>query len=242
METRVDEIAAGVYRLSTLAPDIAPPSGFTFNQFLIDADEPMLFHTGMRPLFPLVRAAVEKVMDPARLRWISFSHLEGDECGALNEWLAIAPQAAPAHGELGCMLWLNDLADRPPRVLADNDVLDLGGKRMRFLASPHVPHNVDAGVVFEETTATLFCSDILTHVGDGPARTDADIFDAAVATDMEFPFTPTTRQTAPALRRLAALSPRTLAIMHGSAYDGDAPGLLERLARLYDERLRAAAD
>lgn len=241
METKVDQIADRIYRLSTFIPEVAPPRGFTFNQFLIDADEPLLFHTGMHPLFPLVSRAVGRVIDPARLRWIGFSHVEGDECGALNDWLAIAPNASVVHGTLACMLWLNDMAARPPRMLADGEILDLGGAKVRYLDTPHVPHNVDAGLMFEENTRTLLCSDLFTHVGEAPPATEDDIFDAAVETDALFPFTPVTPQTAPTLRRLADLSPRTLAVMHGASYRGDGGALLNRLADLYEKRLKEAA-
>jgi flavorubredoxin len=135
METKVDEIAEGIYRISTWVAEIAPPAGFTFNQFLIDADEPLLFHTGPRRMFPLVREAVGGV---ERLRWITFGHVESDECGSMNEWLAAAPRAEVAHGMIGCMVSLNDMADRPPRGLADGEVIDLGGKRVRHLDTPHV--------------------------------------------------------------------------------------------------------
>ncbi len=139
METKIDEIASGIYRLSTWIPAVAPPQGFTFNQFLIDADEPMLFHCGQRQLFPLVSEAVARVMPLDRLRWISFGHVEADECGSMNLWLAAAPKAQIAHGQLGCEVSLQDLADRPPRALADGETLDLGGKRMRWIGTPHVP-------------------------------------------------------------------------------------------------------
>ncbi|MCB2112483.1 MAG: hypothetical protein KDD85_02925 [Parvularculaceae bacterium] len=239
METRVDKIAERIYRVSTFVPEIAAPAGFTFNQFLIDADEPLLFHTGMAPLFPRIRDAVKKIIDPNSLRWIGFSHMEGDECGALNEWLALAPGATAVHGTIGCDIWLNDLSIRPPRALGDNETLDLGGARVRWLATPHLPHNVDAGLLYEETTATLFCSDLFTHAGAAPALTEDDIFDAAIETDKMFPFTPVTPQTGPGLRRLAALEPETLAIMHGSAFHGDGAAMLNRLADYYDERLKA---
>ena len=155
METKINEIADGIYRLSTFVPEIAPPAGFTFNQFLILGDEPLLFHTGLRKMFPLVRSAVSRLIPPERLRWIAFGHYEADECGAMNEWLAVAPQAQVAHGQTGCLVSLNDMADRPPRVLQDGETIDLGnGKRVRYLDTPHIPHGWEAGVLFEETTRT----------------------------------------------------------------------------------------
>ncbi len=153
METRIDEIAAGIYRLSTFVPEIAPPAGFTFNQFLVLGDEPLLFHTGLRRMFPLVRAALARIVAPERLRWITFGHYEADECGAMNEWLAVAPRAEVAHGQIGCLVSLNDMADRAPRVLGDGEVIDLGGgKRVRYQDTPHIPHGWDAGVLYEEAT------------------------------------------------------------------------------------------
>src|SRR5262245_40332325 len=153
MKTSISEITDGIYRLSTFVPDIAPPAGFTFNQFLVLGDEPLLFHTGLRKMFPLTVDAVSRLIAPERLRWIAFGHYEADECGAMNEWLAVAPQAQVAHGQTGCMVSLNDMADRVPRVLADGETIHLGGgKRVRYIDTPHVPHGWDAGVLFEEST------------------------------------------------------------------------------------------
>lgn len=220
METRVNEIAAGVYRLSTWIADVAPPAGFTFNQFLIDGDEPMLFHCGHRQMFPLVSAAVAGIMPLERLRWISFGHVEADESGAMNQWLAAAPNAQVTHGALGCDISIRDLADRQPRPLSDGEVIDLGGKRMRWLATPHVPHGWEAGVFFEETAGTLFCGDLLTHVGDAPPLTEGDVLSPAIQAEDMFhamSMTPATGQT---LRTLADLGPTTLALMHGSSFRG----------------------
>ncbi len=157
METRIHEIADGVYRLSTFVPEVSP-DGFTFNQFLVTADEPMLFHAGHRQMFPLISEAVGRILPVERLRWIGFGHVEADECGAMNAWLSAAPNASVVHGRLACDVSLNDLCDRPPRALADGEVLDLGGKRMRWLDTPHTPHGWEAGVFFEETAETLFCT------------------------------------------------------------------------------------
>ena len=152
METKISEIADGIYRLSTYVPEIAPPAGFTFNQFLVLGDEPLMFHTGLRKMFALNRDALARIIPPERLRWITFGHFEADECGAMNEWLAAAPQATPAHGATGCMVSLNDFADRASRVLNDGETIDLGGKRVRFIDTPHTPHGWDAGVLYEEST------------------------------------------------------------------------------------------
>jgi flavorubredoxin len=241
METKVDEIADHIYRFSTHVPGIGGPAGLGFNQFLIDADEPLLFHTGPRGMFPLVSPALARVIDPRRIRWINFSHVEADECGALENWLAVAPQATPAHGRVGCNIWLNDVIERPARALADNEVLDLGGKRVRHLDTPHVPHCWDAGLLFEETTGTLFCSDLFTQAGDCPALTDKDVVEPALALEKMLPFSSIPPNAPAMVRRLAGLSPRLLAIMHGSSFSGDVPGAIEALAAHYDQRLRAAA-
>jgi len=220
METRVHEIADGVFRLSTFVPEVTA-DGFTFNQFLIDAEEPMLFHCGHRGLFPSVAEAVARVMPAARLRWIGFGHVEADECGSMNAWLAAAPNAQVVHGLTACEVSLNDLADRPPRALAAGEVIDLGGKRMRWIDTPHVPHGWEAGVFYEETEGTLFCGDLLTHTGDPPALTDSDIAGAAIAAETEFHAMTLAPGTARVLRELAALRPTTLALMHGASFRGD---------------------
>jgi flavorubredoxin len=240
METRINEIADGIYRLSTFFPDV-PPSGFTFNQFLIKGDEPLLFHCGMRGIFPLVSAAVAKIVPVQSLRWISFGHVEADECGAMNHWLAAAPKAQVAHGMVACDVSLNDLADRTPRALADGEVLDLGAKRVRYLDTPHVPHCWEAGVIYEETTGTLLCGDLLTHLGDGPAVTSSDIVGPAAAAEDMFHATGIGPATAPTIRKLAALKPRTLGLMHGSSFSGDCAGALNALADYYATGLQKMA-
>jgi flavorubredoxin len=237
METRVDEIAERVYRLSTFLPAVGP-KGFTFNQFLVDAEQPLLFHCGQRSLFPSVSRAMATIMDLRRLRWIAFSHIEADECGALAEWLAAAPEATVTHGAIGCAIWLNDQAPRPPRALADGEVLDLGGRRVRRLDTPHVPHCWDAGLLHEETTGTLFTSDLFTHVGNPPALTSGDILEPAMAAEQHFHYTAVTPATGATIRRLAQLAPRTLAVMHGSSFSGAAAPVLDSLADFYDELLR----
>jgi flavorubredoxin len=242
MEATVSEIASGIYRISTFVPAVAPPAGFTFNQFLIVGDDPLLFHTGPRRMFPTVLAAVAKVVKPERLRWITFGHVEADECGAMNEWLAIAPLAEVAHGAIGCSVQLADLADRPPRQLANDEVLDLGGgKRVRYLDTPHTPHGWDAGVIYEESSATLFCGDLFTQVGNHPALTSNDIVGpASVAEDM-FHFSALNPDMGATIRRLANLTPRTLALMHGPSFNGDTTGALRLLGDDYDRRLHQAA-
>ena len=240
MQTNIHEIADGVYRLSTCVPDVAP-GGFTFNQYLIDADEPFLFHTGPRQMFDLVAPAAAQVIDIERLRWISFGHVESDECGAMNRWLEAAPQSAVTFNGLGCNVSLNDLADRPPVVASDTEALDIGGHRILTIPTPHVPHGWEAQVVFDETTGTLFCGDLFTQVGDGPALVhDTDILGPALAAEDVFQGTSLTPSTAPTLRRLAALKPRTLALMHGPAFVGDCSAALLELADAYEGRVRSA--
>jgi flavorubredoxin len=240
VHTRVDEIAERVYRLSTFVPSAGGPAGFTFNQFLIDAEEPLLFHCGQRSLFASVSTAASRVMDVGRLRWIAFSHVESDECGSVNDWLALAPRATAVHSRIGCNTWLNEMADRSPRALADGEVLDLGGKRVRYLDTPHVPHGWDAGLLHEETTGTLLCSDLFTQLGDGPATTAGDIVGPAIAVEERFRFVPITANTAPTIRRLAGLAPNVLALMHGPAFCGPPGPVLQALASYYDDQLRRA--
>jgi len=237
VQTRVDEIAERIYRLSTFLPRVGP-QGLTFNQFLVDAEEPLLFHCGQRALFPAVSAAAARVMDLRRLRWIAFSHIEADECGALAEWLAAAPRASVTHGAIGCAIWLNDQAPRPPRPLGDGEALDLGGRRVRRLDTPHVPHCWDAGLLYEETTATLFTSDLFTHAGDPRPVSSGDIVGLAAEAERQFGYTTIGPATGATIRRLARLAPRTLAVMHGSSFTGDGTGPLESLAGFYDSVLR----
>ena len=239
METNVDEIADHIYRLSTFVPDIGP-TGFTFNQFVIDADEPAIFHTGPRAMFPLVSEAVASVVPLAQLRWIMFGHLESDECGAMNLFLAAAPNSQVAHGAMGCLVSINDLADRPPAPIQPEGAYDLGGKFLRNIDTPHVPHGWDAHVLYEETSGTLFCGDLLSQVGYGPALTNNDVIDAAAQTEDMFGSTCLTPSTAPTIRRLADLEPKTLAIMHGSSYNGDGAKALLALADDYEHRLANA--
>lgn len=245
METRICEIADGIYRLSTFVPDIAPPAGFTFNQFLILGDEPLMFHTGLRKMFATNLAALSRIIPPAQLRWIAFGHFEADECGAMNEWLAAAPQAQLAHGHTGCMTSLNDMADRAPRPLADGETIEIGQRRrVRYIDTPHTPHGWDAGVIFEETTATLMCGDLFTQVGDGPALTQGDIVGPAIAGEDLFNYSSLSPGMGATLRRLAKLAPRTLALMHGPSFHGDGAAALRALADDYDRRggaLRVAA-
>ncbi|MGX9670263.1 oxygen-binding di-iron domain-containing protein [Mycobacterium sp. HM-7] len=229
--TAVDEIAPDIYRISTWIPGITE-HGFTFNQFLLTGDEPFLFHCGQRQLFPLVSDAISRVIPLQQLRWISFGHLEADECGAMNLLLAAAPHAEVIHGGLALMLSLVDMCDRPP-VAAPEDVLDIGGHRLRFIATPHVPHNWEAGLWFDETTSTLLAGDLFTHTGRCPALTESDCVATALEAESIFHATGLTTNLAPTLEQLAALNPSTLALMHGSSYAGDGAAQLRALAEGY---------
>ncbi len=244
MQATIDQIADRIYRISTCIKEIAP-GGFTFNQFLVDADEPLLYHTGMRSLFPSVREAIEQVMPVGRLRWIAFAHVEADECGAVNDFLEVAPHAQVAHGALGCATSLNDQLSRPPRPLTDGEVLELGGatltRRVVELATPHVPHNWESHMFFEQETGTLFCGDLLTQLGNGPAVTSDDILDAAIAAEEAFHQTSLGPAVPETFRRLAALRPQRLAIMHGSSYDGDCAALLEAMAAAFEDHFGCSA-
>ena len=240
METKVDEIAPDVFRLSTYVAEVAPPAGFTFNQFVVRGEEPFLFHTGMRQLFPLVSQAVASVVPLDQLRWISFAHVEADELGAMNLFLEAAPNAEVVQGELACLVSLNDLADRPPRAVAADEVLDIGGRRMRFVPTPHVPHNWESGLWFEETGGTLLAGDLLSSLGDGPALVSDDLVDAANVAEDAFHPTSMGPDLNPTLHRLADLEPTTLAVMHGSSYSGDGAAQLRALADSYADRVALA--
>jgi flavorubredoxin len=236
--TTIDEIAEDIYRISVFVSDIGP-TGFTFNQFLINAEQPMIFHTGPRGMFPLVSNAIESVLPVSSLRWIGFGHVESDECGAMNNFLAAAPAAQVVHSAVGCLVSVNDLADRPPKPMEHYEVLDLGGKRMRHLDTPHVPHGWVARAMFEETTVTLFCGDLFTHTGRGPAVTESDLLEPANDAEDMFQSTCLTPHLASTIATLAEFRPLTLAVMHGSSYRGDGGTALRGLAALYDARFKA---
>ncbi len=239
MQARVDEIAKDTYRVSTFHPDF----GIQFNQFLVVDDEPFLMHTGFKGSFDTTLAGVRSVMDPARLRWIGFSHFEADECGALNQWLAVAPNSQAVCSTVGALVSVNDFADRAPRALGDDEVFVTGRHRLRFLATPQVPHGWDAGLFFDDSERTLFCSDLFFQPGDPDPLSTTDIVAAAreairagldgpMAKDM--PYTPYTAST---FARLAALAPRTLATMHGSSFRGDGARAIVELSAAVDELL-----
>ena len=226
--TNIHEVAAGIYRINT--PAQLPGSEFSFNQYLMLADEPLLFHTGLRALFPYVREAIQSVMPVEKLRHVAFSHVEADECGSLNMWLEAAPDAAPLCSQLAAMVSVNDIADRPARGMADGETLDLGGRRVTWIDAPHVPHGWENGFLHEETTNTLFCGDLFTQPGRGDrALTETDILGPSEqfrAMDY-YAHGPNTRAV---LERIADRAPETLACMHGSAWRGDGGSLIRALA------------
>ena len=229
--TRVDEVAPSVYRIST--PVTILPGGFSFNQYLVKDEQPLLFHTGPRRMFPLVREAIAAVMPIERLRYVAFSHVEADECGSLNELLAAAPQAEPLCGSIAAMVSVNDLADRPPRALADGESLGLGSKRVRWLDAPHLPHGWECGYLFEETTGTLFSGDLFTQPGAEHAPlTTGDILGPSEAMRLAMDYYAHAKDTRGLLEKLAATQPKTLACMHGSAWSGDGGRLLLDLANV----------
>jgi len=235
--TSVTEIAPDIFRISTYVPE----GDLHFAQFLVRDDEPLLFHSGPRRMFPLVRDAVATLIDPASLRWVGFSHFEADECGALNEWLAVAPAATPVCSLVGALTSVDDFATRPARPLADQEVLATGRHRLRFFQTPHVPHCWDAGLLFDETTRTLLCSDLAHQNGDVAPVTESDVVERHRDTLRAFqsgplanylPYTPNTRRI---LHRLADAEPRVLATMHGTTYRGDGGAALRAIAGILEE-------
>lgn len=229
--TNVNEIADGIYRISTpVSPDVIP-GGFTFNQYLIVDDAPLLFHTGLRKMFPLVREAVASVMPVERLTYLAFSHVEADECGALNQWLAAAPAAVPLCGRVAASVSIEDLADRMPREIADGEALTLGRHSVRWFDTPHLPHAWECGLMLEESTRTFLCGDLLAQAGNNPAPlTESDILGPSEAFRARMDYFSHTINARTMLERLAATNPTTLACMHGSAWRGDGAKLLRALA------------
>jgi glyoxylase-like metal-dependent hydrolase (beta-lactamase superfamily II) len=233
--TRIDEIARGIYRISTpVPPNPGLPAGFSFNQILIAAEQPLLFHTGPRKMFPLVREAVAAVLPPSKLRYIGFSHTEGDECGSLAEWLELAPQAQPLCGKLAAMLFANDVSERPVQALADGEKLDLGGHEVTWFDAPHVPHGWDCGYLGELTTRTLLCGDLFTQPGaDTAPLTQGDILGPSEAMRSAMDYFSHHPETSRVIERFAGFEPRVLACMHGSSFAGDGRrALLELSAAL----------
>jgi flavorubredoxin len=224
----IDEIAPEIYRISTFVPE----ADLQFAQFLVRDDEPLLFHSGPRMMFPLVRDAVATLVDPASIRWIGFSHFEADECGSLNDFLAAATAAVPVCSQVAAMVSVDDFAVRPARALADGEVLLTGRHAFRWFDTPHVPHGWESGLMMEITTHTLLCGDLFTQSGSGSvAITEGDILGPSEAFRQAMDYYAHTPQTAATLERLAREQPQVLACMHGSAWQGDGAKLLRALGQ-----------
>ena len=233
--TSIDEITDGIYRINT--PFDIPGGGFSFNQYLIVDDEPLLFHTGLRRIFPDVRAAVARVMPVERLRHLAFAHFEADECGALNDFLAVAPQAEPVCSQVAALVSANDVADRPAHALGDGETLSIGRHRLRWLDAPHLPHGWENGYMIEETTGTLLCGDLFTQPGSkSPAITEGDILGPSEAFRHAMDYYAHCRDGAALFAKLAATRPRVLACMHGSAWHGNGETLINELAKSVSAR------
>jgi flavorubredoxin len=237
---KIDEIAPDLFRISVFVPAI----NLQFNHFVVRDEEPLLFHTGMRGMFPLVREAVARIIDPASLRWIGWSHFEVDECGALNEWLAEAPQAQAICTEVGAMVNLNDFASRPPRPMRPEETIATGQHRYRLIPTPHLPHGWDAGMLYEEQNGILLCSDLFHQLGDREPITSGDVaerFGDAIAAYQQHPvlmdYMPFTRNTRHQIEKLAALKPRLIAAMHGSSFEGDGASALMAAADVMQKHL-----
>ena len=227
--TRIDEIGDGIYRINTPVP--LPNGAFSFNQYLVVDDEPLLFHTGPRKLFPFVREAVSHVLPPESLRWIAFSHFEADECGSLNEWLAIAPESQPLCSEIAALVSVNDVAERSARALTDGETLTIGRRTMQWFDTPHLPHGWETGYLADVTSRTLFCGDLFTQPGRGDeALVSSDILGPSEAFRVSMDYYAHSTQTQSLLEKLASFAPETLACMHGSSWRGDGGALLRALA------------
>ncbi|MFZ0467870.1 MAG: FprA family A-type flavoprotein [Thiogranum sp.] len=238
--TNIHEVADGIYRINT--PIALPVGSFSFNQYLIVDEKPLLFHTGPRRLFPLVREAIAGVTPVERLAYIGFSHFEADECGSLNEFLAAAPDAVPVCSRVAAMVSINDIADRAPQTLGDGETLGLGRHALRWFDTPHLPHGWDCGFMFDDTTRTLLCGDLFTQPGDGKdALVETDILGVSEAFRGAMDYYAHAPNTTEMLERLAGESPTTLACMHGSAWRGDGGALLRALAASVEERQSRAA-
>lgn len=238
--TRIDEVAPGIYRINTPLRIDAIPGGFNFSQYLIVDDEPMVFHTGWRKWFPFVSEAISKVISLDRIRHVGYSHFEGDEAGAMNDFLAAAPHAVPFASHVGLMTSLNDHVDRPGRGLADGETFSTGQKTWQWIDTPHVPHGWDCGVLFDQTTDTLLCGDLFTQAGaETPPVTESEILSASEAMRKPMDYYAHSIKTASILERLASLHPTTLACQHGSAFRGNGAGLLRELAAILEKEGRA---
>ncbi|MFA6240207.1 MAG: hypothetical protein WC655_04715 [Candidatus Hydrogenedentales bacterium] len=238
--TRIDEVAQGIYRINTPLVTAGIPGGFNLSQYLIVDDEPMVFHAGWRRWFPFVSEAIAKVIPLESIRHVGYSHFEGDESGAVNEFLAVAPEAVPFASQIGVMTSLSDYAIRPCRALADGDEFSTGKKQWQWIYTPHVPHGWDCGILFDKTSGTLLCGDLFTQGGaDTPPVTESEILSASEAMRKPMDYYAHATNTTAILERLASLNPATLACQHGSAYRGDGAALLRELAAILDKERRA---
>ncbi|MDE3138149.1 MAG: MBL fold metallo-hydrolase [Acidobacteriota bacterium] len=238
--TRIDEVAEGIYRICT--PMDVIPGGFSYNSYLIADDEPLLFHTGYRKGFPGTMEAIAKVLPVEKLRWIGGSHFEGDEFGAMNEFLAAAPGATAFGSEIGVLTSLNDFGLRPARGLADGEEFSIGGRRMKWLYTPHVPHGWDCGVLFDMSSQTLLCGDLFTQPGSStPPVTESEVLTASESMRGMMDYYAHARNTTPTFERLADLRPAMLACQHGSAYRGDGASMLRELAATIEKQNGKAA-
>lgn len=236
MSTRIDEITSGIYRVHTPVPPTVVSGGFSFNQYLVVDEHPLLFHTGPRRLFPFVRQAIARVLPVERLRYVAFSHYEADECGALNDILAIAPSAEPVCSAVAAMVSIDDIADRPARGMQDGETLSLGARSLKWIDAPHMPHAWECGYMMDASTGTLLCGDLFTQGGSQhPPLVETDILGPSEAFRTQgLDYYSHTRKARPLLARLAAEAPTTLACMHGSAWRGDGAALLGALAEALD--------
>ena len=230
--TNVHEITEGIYRINT--PVTFVPGGFSFNQYLIVDEEPLLFHTGLRRMFPLVREAISAVMPVENLRYVSFSHVEADECGSLNDFLAVAPNAVPLSGPIAALVSIQDLADRPPRVIQDGEVVSLGKHSVQWFDTPHLPHAWECGFLMEKSTRTLLCGDLFTQPGLGETPlTETDVLGPSEVFRHQMDYYSHTKNLPALIEKLATNEPGTLACMHGSAWRGDGAKLLRELGRVF---------
>lgn len=235
METRIEEVGDGIYQLMTHVADF----NFSFNQYLVTGDEPLLFHTGPRQMFPLIKDAMATVMPPENLRWVSFGHYEADECGSMNDWLAVAPNAEVGASATACMVSLNDTCDRPPVVFSDGYKADTGGHVLTWIDTPHLPHGWESGLIYDDTTKTLFCGDLFTQTGNYEATSDRDIVEPAGAAEDLFHFSSFAPDSAKRVRQLAELDMERMALMHGPVFTGDCRAALLALADDIEKRTAA---
>jgi flavorubredoxin len=232
-KTRIDEIEDGIFRIHTPIREF--PGGFSFNQYLVIDEEPLLFHTGPRRMFPVVKEAIAHVRPVSDLRWIAFSHYESDECGSLNEFLAEATNARPLCSQVAAMVSVNDVADREARAMSDGERITIGRRTLTWLDTPHVPHGWECGFLADVESQVLFCGDLFTQPGaEHDPVTEGDILSPSEAFRMQMDYFAHAKSTRAMLEKIAKINPRTLACMHGAAWRGDGAKLLGNLADALD--------